>query len=493
MKKIILIQPKVGSWEFIQDVPMVPLSLLAVASGLVGRYEIRILDQRLDRDWAGSLKKELQGDVLCVGITAFTGPQILYALEASRLVKKHSSAPVIWGGIHPSILPAQTVSHEAVDFVLVGEGEISFPMFVQALEQGTPPLSVPGVWAMAGGHPRDNPREGVQPQGSPPETIQDIDALPPLPYHLVRLADYIGRDRRGRRTFAIKTSRGCPYRCTFCHQNSSYRKKWRAFGPGRVLDEMQLLAREHGVEHFQILDDNFFVDTKRTQAILSGMVERGLKTVITINGSRVTDILRLGEDSLKLLAAHCVELQIGLESGSQRILDVMKKDTSLAQVMQANERLKQYRIPRYYELVSGFPEETREDIAETARLILDLSQDDPDVFFAPLECLNPYPGTEVYGQAVAAGMQFPTSLEGWGKFEWSKANLPWLDRNKQRLLESFHLFPTLISSEIKVAETGWMRFLFRLYRPFARWRVRHLFFGLPVESLAFRLLTWIRS
>jgi anaerobic magnesium-protoporphyrin IX monomethyl ester cyclase len=483
MKKIILIQPKVGSWEFIQDVPMVPLSLLAVASGLVDRYEIRILDQRLDRDWAGSLRKELQGDVLCVGVTAFTGPQILYALEASRLVKEHSAAPVIWGGIHPSILPAQTVSHEAVDFVLVGEGEVAFPMFVRALEQGTPPRSVPGIWAMENG----------QPQGSHPETIQDIDSLPSLPYQLVHLADYIGRDRRGRRTFAIKTSRGCPYRCTFCHQNSNYRKKWRAFGPGRVLDEMQFLATAHGVEHFQILDDNFFVDTKRTQAILSGMAERGLRSVITINGSRVTDILRLGEDSLRILATHCVELQIGLESGSQRILDVMKKDTSLAQVRQANERLKQYRIPRYYELVAGFPEETREDIAETARLILHLSEDDPDVFFAPLECLNPYPGTEVYGQAVAAGMQFPTSLEGWGKFEWSKADLPWLDGKKRRMLESFHLFPTLISSEIKVAESGWMRFLFRLYRPIARWRVRHLFFGLPVESLAFRLFTWIRS
>lgn len=483
MKKIILIQPKVGSWEFIQDVPMVPLSLLAVASGLTGHYDIRILDQRLDRDWAGSLRKELQGDVLCVGITAFTGPQILYALEASRLVKELSPAPVIWGGIHPSILPAQTVSHEAVDFVMVGEGEVAFPKFVRALEQGTSPLEVPGVWAMQNG----------QPQGSPPETIQEIDSLPPLPYRLIRLADYIGRDRRGRPTFAIKTSRGCPYRCTFCHQNSSYRKKWRAFGPERVLDEMQLLSREHGVEHFQILDDNFFVDTKRTRAILSGLAERGLKAVITINGSRVTDILRLDEDSLRILSTHCVELQIGLESGSQRILDVMKKDTSLAQVLEANERLKQYRIPRYYELVAGFPEETREDIGETARLILQLSDGDPDVFFAPLECLNPYPGTDVYGQAVAAGMQFPTSLEGWGKFEWSKANLPWLDAKQRRMLESFHLFPTLISSEIKVAETGWMRLLFRLYRPFARWRVRHLFFGLPAESLAFRLLTWIRS
>jgi anaerobic magnesium-protoporphyrin IX monomethyl ester cyclase len=483
MKKIILIQPKVGSWEFIQEVPMVPLSLLSAVSCLVGRYEIRILDQRLDRGWADTLKRELEGDVLCVGLTAFTGPQILYALEASRLVKKLSPAPVIWGGIHPSILPAQTVSHPAVDIVVVGEGEVALDRLVRALEEGRPPTSVPGVWMCVEGRP----------QGSPPETIAEVDSLPHLPYSIIRVEDYVGLDRRGRRQFAIKTSRGCPYRCTFCHQNSSYRKKWRAFSPERVLDEMEMLVRDHRVEHFQILDDNFFVETKRAHAILSGMGQRGLKAVVTINGSRVTDILRMGNESLALLAERCVELQIGLESGSQRVLDAMKKDTDLSQIFEANERLKRYRIPRYYELVSGFPEETESDLAETARLILRLSEGDPDVFFAPLECLTPYPGTEVYGQAEAAGMRFPTSLEGWGEFQWSRANLPWLDGRRSSLLESFHLFPTLISSEIKVAESRWMRFLFRFYRPVARWRVRHLFFGLPVESAVFRLLTWLRS
>lgn len=484
MKKIILIQPKVGSWEFIQETPMLPLALMLAASHAAREYAIRIIDQRLDPDWSRTLERELAADTLCVGVTAFTGPQILYGLEASRLVKQCSRVPVVWGGIHPSILPEQTVSHEAVDLVLVGEGEIAFRDLLSALDAGAPPGGVPGVWTMT----------PAGPAGSPPVAIQDVNTLPPIPYSLVPIEDYIGRDREGRRKFPIKTSRGCPYRCTFCHQNSNYRRKWRAFAAPRVLDEMEMLIRDHAIRHFQILDDNFFVDVKRVQEILHGMQERRLDAVLTINGSRVSDILRLSDESLRLLAGgRCAELQIGLESGSQRILDAMKKDLSLDQVLQANERLGKHRIPRYYELVSGFPGETAEDIAETARLILRLSERDPDVFFAPLESLTAYPGTEVYEQAEAAGMRFPTSLEGWGDYEWSNPRLPWMDGRMRRLLKSFHIFPTLISAQIKVAESSWLKLLFRLYRPIARWRVRHQFFYLPIEASAFRLLTWMRS
>ena len=484
MRKIILIQPKVGSWEFIQETPMVPLALLLTSAYVEQDHEVKIIDQRMDRDWAGTLRRELEGDVLCVGVTAFTGPQIVYGLEASRLVKQHSRVPVVWGGIHPSILPGQTVSHEAVDLVLVGEGEVAFRDLVQALETGAPPTSVAGVWALG----------DAGPVGSPPVTIREVNDLPRVPYHLVHLEDYISRDRDGRRKFPIKTSRGCPYRCTFCHQNSNYRKKWRSFHPSRVLDEMEMLNREYQIQHFQILDDNFFVDVKRAHEILRGMADRRIDAVLTINGSRVTDILRLSEESLQLLAGgRCAELQIGLESGSQHILNVMKKDLTLDQVLQANEKLKQHRIPRYYELVSGFPEETSEHLAETARFILQLSDNDPDVFFAPLESLTAYPGTEVYQQAEAAGMQFPQSLEGWGGFEWSNPILPWMDRKTRRMLKAFHIFPTLISSEIKVAESAWLKLLFRLYRPVARWRVRHQCFIFPLESTLFDLLAWRRS
>jgi anaerobic magnesium-protoporphyrin IX monomethyl ester cyclase len=485
-KRILLVQPKVGSWEFIQSAPMFPLALLSISSYLDRDYDIRIIDQRLDARWTATLKEELEkGDVLCVGVTTMTGPQIGYALEATKIVKGSSNAPVVWGGIHPSILPEQTISHPLIDIVVAGEGEFAFRDLVYALERKEPYADIRGVWTKKNGSPKGTMADGPG----------DINELPRLPYNLVRLADYIGFDRDGHKKVPVKTSRGCPYRCTFCHQTSNYRKKWRAFSPERVLEELEMLRNEHGIQHFQILDDNFFVDANRAHEILKRIAARKWKdTVFTINGTRVTDIIRLKEETLMLLSdIGCYELQIGLESGSQRVLDHMKKDIALSQVFEANDRLKKYKIPRYYELVSGFRDETIEDMDQTAQIILRLSDGDPNVFFSPLECLTPYPGTEVYAQAVEAGMRFPDSLEGWSAYEWNKAELPWLGTRRKKILESFHIFPTLISSEIKTARSPFVKAVFEVYRPIARLRVRARFFYMPVEAAIFKLVTKLMS
>lgn len=484
MEKIILIQPKVGSWEFIQDVPMLPLALLYISSSLSNRYDIRIIDQRLDKEWTLTLKRELDSSVVCVGITAMTGHQLLYGLEASKIVKQNSNAPVVWGGIHPSILPAQTIQHPFVDFVVEGEGDVVFPELVNSLSDGGYNKTIPGVWAKKNGSSTS----------SAPKAIPDINMLPPIPYHLIRVEDYIGLDREGRKKFHVKTSRGCPYQCTFCHQTSNSRKKWRAFEAERVLNEMEMLKNKYNIRHFQILDDNFFVNIKRAHEILQGIADRKMDIVYTINGTRVTDILRIKEDTLKLLAdTGCYELQIGLESGSQRVLDHMKKGIKLSQVFEANQRLSKYNVPRYYELVSGFRDETIDDLFQTAEVILKLSKDDPNVFFAPIECLTPYPGTEVYNQAMAAGMKFPEHLEEWSEYQWNNANLPWLTDKRKKLLESFHLFPTLISYENKTISSALFKTLLKIYRPWARFRVRKLYFGLLFETTLFNILAKMRS
>jgi radical SAM superfamily enzyme YgiQ (UPF0313 family) len=486
MKKILLVQPKVGSWEFIQSTPMLPLALLSISAFLAKEYDIRIIDQRLDPRWASTLQEELgEGEVVCVGVTTMTGPQIAYALEGSKIVKENSNVPVVWGGIHPSILPEQTIRHSLVDIVIAGEGEFAFRDLVHAIDKGQPYGQIRGVWTAKDGEAK----------GSLAEAATDVDQIPPLPYHLVNVGDYVGFDRDGRKKFPVKTSRGCPGRCTFCHQTSKYRKKWRALTPDRVLDEIDMLKVRYGVQHFQIVDDNFFVDSGRAHEILQRLAEKQSKdTVFTINGARITDIIRLQDETLKLLSdAGCYEVQIGLESGSQHVLDHMKKDITIAQVFEVNERLKKYGIPRYYQLVSGFRDETVEDMSETSRVILELSKSDPNVFFSPLECLTPYPGTEVYTQAVEAGMRFPETLEGWSAYQWDKAQLPWLDGRRKRLLESFHIYPTFISSKIKTIGSPVLKAVFRAYRPIARFRVKTLFFGMPVEAMLFKIVSKVRS
>lgn len=488
MKSIILIQPKVGYLESFQDVPLYPLALLSAARYLAGDYRVRIIDQRIDPQWEARLREALAEEVVCVGVTAMTGPQIRFGLQASRIVREQARepapVPIVWGGIHASILPAQTLAHPLMDIVVQGEGEVAFRDLVHALDRGEPYDRLPGVWTL---------RDG-EAAGSHAETIADLAALPPLPYHLIDLERYIGRSHDGRRRLAIKTSRGCPYRCYFCHQTGKRRRKWRAAPAAQVLEEMAMLKAKFGITCFHILDDSFFVDLRRTQDFLQGIVDSGWDITYVINGTRVTDILRMPEETLALLArTGCDELQIGLESGSQRMLDHMLKDTTLTQVREANARLARHGIPRYYELVSGHQGETEADLRQTAELILELSARDPNVFFAPLESLTPYPGTGAFDEAAAAGMTFPQDLEGWADFGWDHAQLPWMDARRRRLLERFHIFPTVISSRIKTEHSRSLQALYKVYRPFARWRVRHLWFGLPLELLFFRLVARMRD
>ncbi len=483
-KPIVLIQPNVGYLEAFQDAPLHPLALLSVASYLAPTHPIRIIDQRVDARWEDSLAAALREPVLCVGITSMTGPQILHGLQASRIVREHSTAPIVWGGIHPSILPEQTLEHPLVDIVVEGEGEIAFRELIHALAHDLPYHEIPGIWTLRDGRPA----------GSRAETIPDLSVLPPLPYHLVDMEKYIGRDQDGRRRMAIKTSRGCPYRCYFCHQTGKKGRKWRGAPADQVLSHMEHLITTYGIGCFQILDDSFFVDVRRANAFLHGLAERKWDIAYYISGTRVTDILRMSDETLSLLTqTGCRELAIGLESGSQRMLDHMKKDMTIQQVHEADQRLKRHGIHRYYELVSGHLGETEEDLRETAKLVLELSRSDPNVFFSPLESLTPYPGTGAFHEAVAAGMEFPRSLEEWAGAGWDRGQLPWMDAKRRRLLGRIHILPTVVSSRIRTEHSSLLQALHRIYRPIARFRIRHLFFALPLELVIFRVMSRLRE
>lgn len=147
MKRAVLLYPEIiKGWQARPRVG-IPLSLLSlVAPARNAGYDVRLIDQRTEPQWEAQLLDELKKGPLCVGISSMTGPQLRYALAASRLVKAHSPAPVVWGGPHPSLMPDQTLRHELVDVVVEGEGEETLPELLQALEGKRPMDTVRGIW-----------------------------------------------------------------------------------------------------------------------------------------------------------------------------------------------------------------------------------------------------------------------------------------------------------------------------------------------------------
>ena len=145
MREIILIQPKAGAWEKMGA--RLPIGLLSIAAIPYNQgYKIKIIDQRIDANWKKTLINSLKKSPLCVGLTCMTGKQIFYALEASKIVKKHSTVPVIWGGVHATLLPEQTLENEYVDLIVLREGDVTFAELVNALEKNGSLKKIKGIY-----------------------------------------------------------------------------------------------------------------------------------------------------------------------------------------------------------------------------------------------------------------------------------------------------------------------------------------------------------
>lgn len=483
--KVVLFNPAPRSGVQAHRRVELPLSLLCPATPLVrAGHDVVIVDQFADPAWQRKLARALDERPVCFGVTCMTGPQILYALDACRYAKeRHPDLPVVWGGVHASLMPHQTLAHPLVDVVVIGEGEATFFELVHALAEQRPLDGVAGI-AFRG----DAGRVHV----TPPRPFVDLDAEPPLAYELVDL-DLYRRRMFGVDHLSFNSSRGCTFRCSFCWDPVMHKRTWRAMRPDTVLEDLRKIVREHGIRGFLFTDDHFFIDLKRARAILEKIVAADLGVTIGKLQIRADTICRMQPDFLELLVrAGVTRLTIGVESGSQRILDLIKKDVTVEEVIEANRRLAPHPIVPLYLFMMGMPTETPDDLRASIELAERLIADNPKAA-KTFNIYTPYPGTELYGVARELGLREPDRLEGWARFNFR--NVPeeaaWIPPETKRLIENLDLplmflgqnfvNPYRKTNPVVVA-------LGRLYAPIARYRVRHMEARLPIESMVMKRL-----
>ena len=390
-----------------------PLSVLCPATPLDREgYHVTIVDQFADPDWESHFDRALAERPICLGVTCMTGPQIVYALDACRAAKeRYPDLPVVWGGIHASLLPQQTLENPLVDIAVVGEGEATFRDLVHALESGSPLDGVNGIYFKRDGRI----------VATPPRPFVDIDLEPPLSYHLVNM------DLYRRRLFDVdhisfNSSRGCTFRCSFCWDPVMHKRTWRAMKPETVLDHLQQIIRDYGIRGFLFTDDHFFIDMKRAYAILEGIVRANLNVTISKLQIRADTICRMSKDFLDLLVRAGVKrLTVGIESGSQRVLDLIHKDVTVDEVIEANRKLAPYPIVPLYLFMMGMPTETPDEFRESLHLAERLVTENPRAG-KTFNIYTPYPGTELYGMALKHGLKEPDRLEDWARFNFR--NIP---------------------------------------------------------------------
>jgi anaerobic magnesium-protoporphyrin IX monomethyl ester cyclase len=462
-----------------------PAGLLSVATPLdVAGYKVRVIDQWTEPDWEETLLTELKTKPICVGVTAMTGGQLWGALKASEIVKRNSDVTVVWGGVHSSLLPRQTLENPYIDIVVQGEGEETFFDLVRALGNRQPLDKVKGIWYKDSGQIRQNP----------PRSFIDLNQQPPLSYHLIDLKSHMA-STYGIDALPIETSRGCPFDCSFCYNTSFNRRHWRAMDTEQTLFRIKRVVEQYGIRGFVFADDNFFTNLNRAHDILEGIVKQKLNIIWGKGDIRLDQLAQLDDEFLELIErSGCHSLAIGIESGSQRIADAMRKGIDVSQAIPVNRKLAKYRIMMSYLFLLGIPGETEADLAKSASLMLKLLDDNPKARNG-VQVFVPYPGTELFDLSVQHGLQMPRKLEDWATYGWinRKVEYPWLSAEMKGLIRMLSFCGAFMPSDKRMKQfsadvSPVISLIAKLYYPVARVRVKGLHYKFMPEIKVAELL-----
>ena len=271
-------------------------------------------------------------------------------------------AVFIAGGHHASALP--DVVAQTFDYVIIGEGEIAESKLITEL--------------LSGRRPSERIIVG--------ECIKDLDNVGWIDYSLAQLERYTRRVN-GHKSISVLTSRGCPYKCEFCNSTLMKRYKSVRFRSAQdVIAEVLYLNQQYSVTSFRIQDDIFSINRARLKEIADGLEKyhfsfRCFARVDNIDDDILNDFKRMG----------IFHLSFGVESGSQRILDLMNKGTKVEDIRRSIQLAKAYGMKCRVYLIAGYPGETIESLDETISMIREVDPDDVSVY-----PLIPYPGTPLF-------------------------------------------------------------------------------------------------
>ena len=319
---------------------------------------------------------------------------------AQMLKEKMPDVPVVGGGNHVTAMPERTFKeYPSFDILVLGEGEVTFLELIRALNEGKDLHEVAGLALReAGGTVRTAPRERIRDLDSLP--FPAFDLLPNLAAHYKPPLTSVEKLP----AFSLVGSRGCPCKCTFCDRGV-FQNRVTHHGPQYMVSLIKDLHDKHGIRYLMFDDDNLLLNKNYLFQLLDLLEGTGLRIPFSCQ-SRVDTIDEEKVDRLK--RARCRMIQFGIESGSQKMLDAMKKGITVEQIRTAIALTRKARIRAAGFFIVGYPGETRETLEETVSLIRECKFDDVGVFL-----FTPLPGSEVYG-----------TVSNYGHYEenWSKTN-----------------------------------------------------------------------
>jgi radical SAM superfamily enzyme YgiQ (UPF0313 family) len=385
--KIALVNPRVESYSG----TLPPLGLLYIGALLEKNgYEVRIFDvfPYDDRDIPALL--EYKPDI--VGMTVLTD-YLKRAHHLAQIIRQSLTLQsFIVGGVHVTVLPEESLTHLQADIAVVGEGEYTMLELCDHLSKGRDWRFTKGIAY------RDRQGNFTLTESHP--FIEDLDGLPLPARHLLNFEEYllppgIIRGHWSERSTTVMTSRGCPFQCIWCGSQCTFGRKVRYRSVENVLDELEALRRDYQVDTVWFVDDTFTLSKQRVLQFCKRIRERGIILTFGCQGHVKT----ADEEMFAAMKdAGFVQVDFGVESGSDRVLKALKKNSNAEVIKGAFNAARKAGLRTMATFMFGSPEETYEDVSITMRLAKEIRPNFVSSFF-----ITPYPGTELMGMAVEHG------------------------------------------------------------------------------------------
>ena len=386
MAKVLLVQPHDDiRIPVIKADPCTPLSLIYIGTAIENKHKVKIYDRNLnpsDSNFINFVKK-YNPDI--IAFTSMTSLMILDIILLGKLIKRvFPEKIIVAGGIHPTLEPSSFLNEPYIDYVIRGAGEDAFLAFCDTFDKNPKKLKI---------------LKNVN--FNPLRSYVKMDDLKLPNYNLVDLKRY--------EHFYVSVSRGCPGNCAFCETTNLWgingRPFVRARGTKKSMELFREIIEKYKRNVFEIIDDNFLSFRSRCFEICEYLSKHRVYFHCFARVDYIDDKI------LKFLKkAGCHTIQIGAESGSQKILNLLNKRVVVQQNIDAIKCCKRNGITCDASFMIGLPTETLEDLEETKQLI---KKYQPDI--ANVKIYNPLPGAPLFDLCVERGLiETPKTLEEWG-------------------------------------------------------------------------------
>lgn len=343
-----------------------PMGILYLAAYIRKELNLslKLIDMRLRRKQASDVVAEMENDEpLIIGISALSfEAEIVHELAALAKIK-FPAVPIVVGGPYATTEPEAVVNDSNIDYAVVGEGELTFKELVEAILGGNKHPSITGTVIKQAGEVIFFPNRAY---------ISDINSLPLPAWDLINLSEYFGKTNFNRiyahkANMTIMTSRGCPFKCAYCH--NVFGSRFRARSPESVLEEMKILYNQYGIREYLIIDDTFNLNRVRAKKICDMLLEENLNIKISFPNGLKADVMDK-ELIGKLKACGTYRICYGVESASERILKLITRQMNIEKTKAIIEETARASILTHGFFMLGFPTETEKEMMTTINFAL---------------------------------------------------------------------------------------------------------------------------